>query len=408
MLVLVLMQLQATLIGQSKTYLPYSIFGIGELASKGLGRNIAMGNTGIALSSANHLNNLNPASYFLLDSISFFFDVGLAGDFVKYRTNSARQSGSDVNINNLAIGFRITPFWSLGIGITPYSSVGYKIHSENYVEGSVDKYVIESTGSGGLNQFYWDNSLEVIKNLILGFNVSYLFGNIKATERNYYSAIGSELFYTETSYFSKLFVDFGIQYLLHINDNISLTIGGIYGTNHKLDFSQELNIVDADGHEIEDELRKTGTFNYPAHYGGGVAFNYAGKLTVTGDYIFENWEQTSSNSTYYKYVNANKFRFGVEYIPGENRISNYLGIIRYRAGFYMDQSYLKVNKTQIDDKGFTLGISLPFLRNRTSVNVSWMSGKSGTIENGLILERYNTIHLSLELHDWWFRKAQYD
>ncbi len=277
-----------------------------------------------------------------------------------------------------------------------------------FIEGSIDKYFVESTGSGGLNQFYWDNSLEVIKNLSLGINVTYLFGNIKSTERNYYSTIGSELIYTETSYFNKLYVDFGIQYLFHIKNNIALTIGGIYGTNHKLNFRQELNIVDANENEIEDELKKTGTFNYPAHYGGGIALYYAGKLTVTGDYIFENWERTSVSNPNYRYTNANKFRFGIEYMPGENRFSNYLGMIRYRAGFYMDQSYLKVNKTQIDDKGFSFGISLPFLRNRTSINIAWTTGTFGTLEKGLIKERYNTIHLSLELHDWWFQKAQYD
>ncbi|MBN2481939.1 MAG: hypothetical protein JXB19_09375 [Bacteroidales bacterium] len=394
--------------GQSKDHLPYSIFGIGELASKGFGRNIAMGKTGIALASDNYLNNLNPAANFLIDSISFFFDVGITGEFSNYRTNDAKQSGNDFNMNNLALGFRIAPFWSAGIGITPYSSVGYKIHSENYVVGSIDKYLVESTGSGGLNQFYWDHSIRIFKNLSLGINISYLFGNIERSERNVYNTIGSELIYTETSFFRKLFVDYGFQYRIPVNSDIHVTIGGIYGTKHKLDFRQEINIVDWDGNEIEDKLSKSGTFNFPLHYGGGISFNYAGKLTATGDYIFENWDVTAISNPYYTYTDARKFRFGVEYIPGGDRIAGYLWMIRYRAGFYRDLSYLRVDKNQITDTGFTLGVSLPFLRNRTTINVSWMTGMSGTIENGLILERYNTLHLSLELHDWWFLKAQYD
>lgn len=397
-----------TLNGQSRNNLPYSVFGIGEMASKGFGRNIAMGKTGIALSSDNYLNNLNPAANYMIDSISFFFDVGIAGDFVNYKTNKAKQSGNDFNMNNIALGFRLAPFWCTSVGITPYSSVGYKIHSENYVVGNIDTYFIESMGSGGLNQFYWDNSFRIFKNLSLGINVSYIFGNIKTTERSIYNAIGSELIYTATSYFRKLFADYGFQYRIPVNNDISFTLGGIYGASHKLDYRREVNIVDANGNEIEDRLDKTGTFSFPVHYGGGISFNYRTKLTITGDYIFENWEETFASSIYYKFSNASKYRFGIEFIPGGDRVGSYPEMIRYRAGFYREQTYLQVGKNQIMDHGFTLGISLPFLRNRTTINLSWMTGKSGTIENGLIQEWYNTIHLSLGLHDWWFLKAQYD
>ncbi|MBN1158803.1 MAG: hypothetical protein JXA61_05435 [Bacteroidales bacterium] len=406
---LILISLQVTCLnGQSRDHLPYSVFGIGELASKGLGRNLSMGKTGIALASDNCLNNLNPAANFLIDSISFFFDVGITGDFTNYKTSDARQTGKDFNMNNLAIGFRITPFWSTGIGITPYSFVGYKIHSRNYIVGSIDKYSVESTGKGGLNQFYWDHSIRVFRNLSLGVSVSYLFGNIEKSERNVYSAIGSDLIYTQTSYFSKLFVDYGFQFRIPVNDNIAVTLGGIYGTRHKLDFRQEVNIIDSDGNVIEDKVNRTGAFNFPLHYGGGIALNYSHKLTVTGDYIFENWDATTTNSSYYNYTDARKYRFGAEYIPGGDRVTGYFGMIRYRAGFYRELTYLQVGKKQITDTGFTLGVGLPFLRNRTTINLSWMTGKSGTTENGLILERYNILHLSLELHDWWFLKAQYD
>ena len=68
----------------------------------------------------------------------------------------------------MAMGFRIMPNWSASIGIAPYSTVGYKIATDNYVDGTVDEnFKLEMTGSGGLNQFYWDNSYLLFKRLSL-------------------------------------------------------------------------------------------------------------------------------------------------------------------------------------------------------------------------------------------------
>ncbi len=65
-----------------------------------------MGKTGIANSSGHYLNNLNPASYHDMDSISFFFDFGLGMDFVKYETSYDTQHGQDFNIKDIAMGYQ--------------------------------------------------------------------------------------------------------------------------------------------------------------------------------------------------------------------------------------------------------------------------------------------------------------
>jgi hypothetical protein len=68
---------------------------------------MGMGRAGLALSSPFYLNSQNPASYSSLDSISFFLDFGMGADFVKYQTaREGSQKGYDVNLRNIAIGFR--------------------------------------------------------------------------------------------------------------------------------------------------------------------------------------------------------------------------------------------------------------------------------------------------------------
>ena len=135
---LILLICSMVLCYSQSTHLPYSIFGIGELAAGGFSRNLAMGKTGFAISSDQGLNNLNPASYYSIDSISFFFDVGFSGDFINYRSQSTSQRGNDVRLHNLAIGFPITTWWKSSLGIVPFSTVAYKVVIDKNVEVSVD------------------------------------------------------------------------------------------------------------------------------------------------------------------------------------------------------------------------------------------------------------------------------
>lgn len=405
---LMILTLQFSLLAQSRTHLPYSIFGIGQLQCKGFIRNMGMGRSGIALSSENYLNSLNPASYHGMDSISFFFDFGFGSDFVTYRTSNLVQHGKDANLKNIALGFRITPNWSSSIGIAPYSTVGYKITTENYVEGTLDKLQAELTGNGGLNQFYWDNCYVLFNHLSLGINLTYLFGNIESAEKLHYELFNQEIYSKQTAYLNKVFADFGLQYYFPLKENIVITIGGVFGRSHRLNFKERVSIYDSDGTVSEDKITRRGTFEFPTYIGGGIAFCYNNRFTVTADYLYHNWSATPSTNNTFHYNDAHAIRLGAELIPGRQNQYSYLGRIRYRAGYYHEDSNLKINDKTISDDGFTLGIGLPFLQNKTSINLAYNYGIRGTVDNGLFKENYHSVMLSLSLHDWWFIKRKFD
>lgn len=404
-----ILSFQVTVFAQTRTHLPYSVFGLGEIHSKGSMRNMAMGRTGIALSSNRFLNNINPASYHSIDSISFFFDFGLSGDFVKYKTTyESAQKGNDVNLRNIAMGFRINRNWSASVGIAPYSTVGYKIVTEKNVEGAVDNFEAQLTGSGGLNQFYWNNSYLLFKRLSLGVNFTYLFGNIESTETVNYNQFAFDIESKQTSYLNKLYADFGVQYFFPVKKDFQVTLGGIFGNSHKLNFKHRIVISQSDGTVAEDKITKRGTFDFPMYFGGGLAVSYKDKLTFSADYIYHDWSETTSDNSDFKYQNTNTFRVGAEYIPGLYNKLGYFGGISYRVGFYHEDSYLKVRESTVSDNGFSVGLGLPFLQNKTSINIAYNVGVNGTVKNGLIKENYNSIMINLTLHDWWFIKRKYD
>lgn len=404
----VLFIMPIALFAQQRTHLPYSVFGIGELTPDGLNRSMAMGRTGIASSSSRYVNNMNPASYSHIDSISFLFDFGLSGDFVKYKASGLTQHGNDMNIRNIAMGFRITPNWSASIGIAPYSTVGYKVITDKYIDGTIDeRFELEMTGSGGLNRLYWDNSYLLFKRLSLGMSFSYLFGNIEAKETASFSNLSSNIISKQTSYLHKVYADFGVQYYFPVKKDLEVTLGGIFGNSHKLNFKQDIQIYIAGSLE-QDEIKRTGSFKLPLYYGGGLSINYKNQLTLSADYIYHDWSSTKSDNPDFNYKSNNSFRVGAEYIPGRVNKLGYFGNIAYRAGYYYEQSYLEVSGVTASDNGISLGLGLPFMQNKTTINIGYNYGVNGTMNNSMIRETYHSFVFSVAMHDWWFIKRKYD
>ncbi len=407
---LIIISLPVILVAQQRTHLPYSIYGLGDLMPKGFTHNMAMGRTGIALSSPAYLNNVNPASYHSIDSISFFFDFGLFGNFVKYRTSSnPSQYGKDVNISNLAIGFGITKKWSSGIGLAPFSTVGYKIQTRKPITGSPNEfYDLQVTGNGGLNQFYWNNSYELFNHLSLGVNVTYLFGSIESVETTSANLSSRDILLKETAYLKKLYADFGVQWDFSPGKKWDMTLGAIFGPEHKINRSSTFSISDASETVTEEEVTDEGTMKFPMYAGGGLAAVYNKSFTVSMDYIFRDWSAISQDEDNFSYISNNTFRLGLQLVPGRFSQLGYFGGVAYRLGAYYEESYLKINNRLIPDYGITGGLGLPFFQNRTSLNISYNYGIKGTLENHLVKEKYHSVMFSLTMHDWWFIKRKID
>jgi hypothetical protein len=399
-----------TLLAQERTHMPYSVYGLGEIHPRGFGRNMAMGRSGIALASPRYLNNLNPASNYRIDSISFFFDLGLSGEFVKYRTiREGTQRGNDINLRNLAIGFRISRNWTSIIGISPYSTIGYKIETTKIIEGSPGEFFdLTITGNGGLNQFYWNNSYLLFKKLSLGVGFSYLFGNVESTESSSADFLATDILVKQSSYMHKLYADFGAQYFFPVKENFSITLGAVFGNSHKIKIKDMIIIDEADGTTSDVEVTRRGTFDFPVYVGGGLAISYKNSLTFTADYEYHDWSNTESDNENYAYTSNNIFRAGLEMFPGRYQKLGYFGSIAYRLGGYYEESYLDIQGNSIADRGITAGLGFPFLQNRTTINLSYNYGIKGTLDNHLIKENYHAIMFSLTMHDWWFIKRKID
>jgi hypothetical protein len=424
---------------QINTYSPYSRFGIGQLAKPGLGQTSSMGYTGIALPSGYEINYLNPASYHGIDTLSFIFDFGVASNNTTYKSVDSQTKLKNFNIQHIAIGFPVTKWWKGAVGITPYSSVGYNISEEKTLDdvGRVDYFY---NGNGGLNQFFIGSSFTFFKKLTLGVNMSTLFGYIDNNQHAQFVDKSSAAVtrFSQSDNIRGIMFNLGAQYTETIAKKYFITLSAIYNNQTSLKSTRTYSVtnsfpgssfslipdtvindnngtpdttiviktIDPNLDLISTETR--GKFIYPRTAGFGFAFGIKNRLTLTGDYISQNWSDSRLFGKNDSLANSSSLRFGAELIPNPEALRGYLNHMAYRLGGYYTNSYIRIRGEQIKDYGITFGVGIPFKSTKTTFNLGVVLGQRGTLNNNLIKENYGIVNFSLVFHDFWFFKRKFD
>lgn len=384
---------------------PYSLLGAGQVTNVAFGANPGLGGTGISfLSGKNGINNLNPASYSGIDSLSFLFDLGFKMKFTNYSTSRDKNNKLDANINHLAFGFRITRFLATSMGIQPYSTVGYNIYTSQTIGGTLDEYIKNYYGDGGINKFFIGNTLKINKNISLGVNASYIMGTIIQIESGHENDIVPGYTLSSTQYLHNLTFDYGILLSSRIKET-TYRLGTTYNQGKELETKNALFYSSAiDTIEIN---QRNSSFSIPESFGFGVSLE-RDRLLLGFDYSRKNWSGIKFTNSAIKTRDSERISAGLQYLPKRSRTSYGLSNMDYRIGAFYHKSYLKINNNLLDQIGFTFGCGIPFKRKLSKINLSFELGQYGTKKNGLIQERYILMHLNFNLKDIWFQQARYN
>ncbi len=421
---------------QNKTYSPYTRYGIGQIQEGGFGRNDAMGHTGIALSSSYNLNNINPASYFSMDSISFFFEGGITGFDQRIKTADQEARFSDMNFSYFAIGFPVSKWGFMSIGVKPESVVGYSFFDDNSSDAiSINDGTYSKSnyqGSGNTTKAYAGIAISPIENLSLGAHLSYVFGKV-----DHYSIAqfpndpnAFKLASAERISINNYYMDFGVQYRLMLKERHNIVFGAIFtpktGVNGKLKklvaagttFQNDgVTLINADTLQY-NETKFTGSdFELPQKIGVGVAYNIEEFMTVTADYALTQWSESnfpglsasSDDPNAFTIGDEQKVAVGMEIIPNYRSANFYPSRIKYRLGASYKQEYLITpSGDHLNDFGITFGMGLPLKRSKTSFNLAFEWGQRGSTDNNLVKENYMRFSMNLTLHELWFRKRKFE
>ncbi len=398
---------------------PYSRYGLGQLYGENMNTvSVSMAGLSLGIHSPSALNPANPASYGSLDSLAFLFEMGVAGNTTNLKTTSLSENGYDATLNYIFAGFPITRWWRSGIGIMPYSKIGYNVETTIEVPDFSD--VVHSfTGDGGLNQVFFGNGFNIYKNLRIGIDISYLFGESSRTSMVYYP---DSLLIFGTKVESKtrgggFIFDYGVQYDIDINSTTQATIGVIYANKFNVKakrsylsktisggFNGEVEVVKDTIEYMADEK---GTVVLPQRMGIGFAVNKKNRWLIGADFEWQNWKEFGAFDVTDTLSNSFRLAVGGEFKPLHSNISPLFKRMTYRAGIRYNQSYLNFDGTNINEFGISFGFGFPMKKSKTEIDLGFEFGRRGTTNNNLIQENFINVFLGISIKEHWFQKRKY-
>jgi hypothetical protein len=392
---------------QSITTSPYSLYGLGSLYEPNFGSIPALGTAGIALSSDSFVNNKNAASLVDIPANNFFFEVGGIAIQSSFEDNLKKENRNNFQFSHFVFAFPINTKSAFSLAMMPYSSSSFKISELKIpiIDGSNEYYYLDVMGTGGLNNLDLSYAYKLSNKLSVGFSASVLFGNT-TDERTY-------TINTSVTSIDKKVSYSGIRPILSSQFKMSPLV--TFGLNVKSPTrvnatkTQSVTVENTTGSsslEI-DKISNTDDFYLPLEIGLGVNKSFKNKLNVAFDYEKRFWNATNQSDMYGVFSNQEKFALGFSYQKA--KVSrNYFDKIKYAAGANYDTGYLEVDNKKINDKSFSIGVSLPLDHLSSALFISYSYGEKGQITNSLIQENYHKLTLNLNLDGIWFVKKKMD
>ena len=409
---------------------PYSRYGLGEIDPQLLPQNIGMGGIATAINKINGFNNinpLNPASYGTINFTTIDAGINSNIDFLS-QSGQPGATNATFKLSHVAFAIPVTSHSALSFGLMPYSEMGYnyKVSKTGFGSGSpadtnVTNYIYN--GTGGLSKAYLGYGFGIGKHLLLGFNVSYIFGKLQqfsSTEiPGLYGTLNSRV--EQSNSVAGLNYDYGIQYSFDFGETRHLVLGYSASANNTLNNTSSYIVsqytYDSSGNEniaadsiINQQSART-KIQLPQinHY--GISYQADQKFLVGADFTTGTWSNLTINGTNAGFQNSKTLNVGGQFTPNANALNNYFARSDYRLGFIYDQTYLNLNNTNITTEAITFGVGFPLAPNNLSfykINFSAEVGKTGTVSNGLVRENYVNIHLGFTLNDKWFQRFKFD
>ena len=411
------------------SYTPYSIFGVGDIATSGTAYNKSMGGVGIAARNNRFLNPVNPAAVTARDSLAFMADYSLLQDNKLFRQGDARSASNTMNIGDLMLSFPIWRSSAMMVGIMPFSNTGYGYSydvTDPSIIGRTGNITYTAAGQGSVYQLFAGAGATFFRRLSIGAQFLFFFGK---TDKSYLESF-SDASYNGATNGHKLQLHapagkIGIQYEQPLGTKSSLTLGATYRTQARL------------SGQIESYRYSTGTASTDTLYyrnsgpdklflaseqGVGLSFRHADKLMVEFDYTRSDWRRSGLDAaegftgnvtagpgrSVFTTSLSEAYRLGFEYVPNRNDIRYYWRKIAYRAGAYWKNEYYLLDGAPVNAYGITLGATLPVFRWYNGITFGMDFGQRGSVKDGMVRETYINFSVGFNLFDIWFQKFSYD
>jgi hypothetical protein len=401
---------------------PFTDFGIGESYGNQLVHNQGSAGIGVSHPQFWFLNNQNPA--LLVYNPLTVFEVGSIYEQKTIKATDLNEKNKGGNFSYLVAAFPVkVNKWTTSIGLMPYTHVSYNLQFPEYArnpEGQVvDTVAANQAGSGGLTQLYWSNGVRVHKYITVGLKSTYLFGPIDNVYSNLFNslAIGGTPYVvsvqektTVNGFNFNLGASFSRDSLGSRNDR-RFSAGAVYtiGSSLKAKLNRQTfrTTVNADTLERFPYSTVYGKIHLPASITAGVSYGKDGYWMVGTEFSYQDWSSFRSvNKDDEGLGKSWRISLGGEYTIDPNTVENYLKRITFRTGLSLERYPFLANNKPVNDFGINFGLSLP--AGRSSIDLAAKFGKRGNIDDNALEESYFKIYFGLTFNDQWFIKRKFD
>ncbi|HLS29645.1 MAG TPA: hypothetical protein VK021_02185 [Flavobacteriaceae bacterium] len=404
--IFILLAVFCTLIvsAQDNTSSPYSYFGIGLPTFNGTTETKSMQGLSIEADSTRY-NLQNPASLGRLHLTTF--SVGVTQKFNNMANAQDKESVRNTTFDYIGIGIPVGKI-NFGLGIIPETTMGYKLRD------ATETHTSNFSGRGGLNRLSLSAGYQIHKNLSIGVEGDYNFGNVQNENILFQKDIQYGTREKNRSDLSGFSFKLGAQYETRLSKNLWLHSAISYAPKLKLDSEnfRKLATIQANGSVInENEIDLANTSFYtPSDLRIGAGIGEGKKWLVGLEYQNigkASYTNTSFSPNNITYKQANAYRIGGYYIPNYRDITNYFSRITLRAGVRYQETGMTINQEDIDEFGISFGLGLPAGRYMSSINIGAEYGQRGTTAAGLIKEEFINIYIGISLSDKWFIQKKF-
>ena len=413
LLVFLLLMVSGAVVAQNNTNSPYTRYGYGQLADQGSGNSKAMGGIAYGLRDKFQVNFANPASYTAIDSLTFMFDGGISLQNTNFSDGKVKQNAKNSSFDYITMQFRLGKWAAMSVGLLPYSNIGYSMGEyradAGYPEGSS---TVTYSGDGGLHQLYLGAGFKILKNLSVGANVSYLWGDLSHVRALQFPNNSSALPLTTTTGTSitSYKLDFGAQYTHQFGKKHAMTLGAVFSPGHDLsNDSYVQEVLGSNDTGMTVDTRDTiATFGTPMSFGVGATYVYDDRLTVGADFTFQKWSSVTYMNKVGAFCNRTKIAVGAEYLPNPMGRS-YFAHVKYRLGAYYSQPYYKIDgERAANEYGVTAGFGLPIPRTRSVLSLSAQYVRVQGTNPAFLNENTLRVCVGVTFNERWFFKRKVD
>lgn len=409
--------LSATFSLQAQENSPYSRYGLGNIRPTENVVNRSMGGVSLADNNSLLANPTNPATYTGLRLTSYQFAVD--GITVNIKNNTGANRVGAASLAYVNIGLAASKKIGLSVGLMPITRSRYQMENTTTLNSQTQ---ITQTyyGGGGLQRVYIGGAY-AIKNLSLGINTGYNFGNLTNTTESEFTDSLKILsgFNSSRTTMGGLFWQLGALYSYPLENDYTINFAATYTGKQKLHAKKEQEWGSYIGelaspdymYKIDSTSNVKGTVVLPATIGVGMMVKNGDQWQLGLDYTASNWRNFRNYNNADSTTNYWKLKIGGSITPDVNSVSSALKRMSYRAGAYYGQDIFSFNGNNLNLMGFTLGAGMPIRRTNLSIgqiNAGIDIGKRGSVSNGMIQEAYTKFFIGLTFNDKWFIKRKYD